>query len=496
MKPVHFGVVINKLKTVLEEKDEKTKVYFLICDGGLKPCYSNKTADPAICSICKFNSWTGLQPFKDKIEILKLSQFNSTQLKSKSSFDYDSVDTIKKMKYKDVQIGYGALSSYISFTRNLEPVINTDFRNYFDDLLFSQTVLTDALLEIISQKNINECYFFNGRTADTRPLYDTCKTKNIAFKSLELIRKEDDEFYVNEFSNCLPHDIDYHSSRMTKLWEETPDSNEEKTKIGSSFFESRRNGKLVGDRRVYTSSQEGGVLPSGFDEAKRNMVIFISSEDEFAGIGDIFEDKALFKTQKHGILTILEKYKNSPNMHFYIRVHPNLANVEYSYHTSLIDFEKNYNNATVIDAHSKVSSYALIDAAETVITFGSSTGVEACFWGKPVILLAGAFYYYLDVCYKPKTETELFKLLETKLPVKEKIAAIKYGYYIVSFTKYTSKNSLSPRPMKLFNKKVGFKHQHLKILGSSSLYRVVEKCVSYISIKLLSKKREIPVKGN
>ena len=281
MKPVHFGVVINKLKSVLKEKDEKSKVYFLVCDGCLKPCYSNRTADPAICKICKFNSWVGLQPFKDQIEILTISQFNVINEDVEYSFLYDSVDDIKKITYKNVNIGYGALSSYISFTRNLEPLMDNNFRSYFDDLLFSQTILTNSILKILNEKNIDECFFFNGRTADTRPLYDICKIKKIPFKSLELIKKNDNDFYINEFSNCLPHDIDYHDLRMSDLWNNSLDSNEEKIKIGSSFFESRKNGKLIGDKRVYTSYQKEGVLPPKFDSSKRNIVIFISSEDEY-----------------------------------------------------------------------------------------------------------------------------------------------------------------------------------------------------------------------
>ena len=494
IKPVHFGIVIEKLQAMVDEmKGEEGKIYFLSCDGPLKPCYTNRYADPAICSVCRFNNDTALKPFADKIEILKLSQFSKSH--NFPEYDYESVEDIKKITYKDANIGYGALSSYISFTRNLEPVMDDDFRKYFNSLLNSQIILTDALLEIIGDKKITNTYFFNGRTADTRPLYDISVSRNIPFISLEMIPKKADEFYINEFVNCLPHDIDFHANRIEKVWETSEESVDEKIKIGNAFFENRRNGVLVRDRRVYTAGQEQGLLPDDWDSSKKNISIFVSSEDEFAAIGDIFEKLAVFSTQEMGIVSILEHFADNKQMHFYVRLHPNLAKISYSYHTRLIDLEKKYDNLTMIKADSKISTYALIDNSDTVIAFGSTTGVEACYWGKPVILLAGSFYYHQDIAYKPQTPEELYTLLEQDLEVKPKVEAAKYGYYLMSYSKYTRKNKFSPVPLKVLGKNVGLGHHHLKILGSKMLYRITERSLQIIGNKFISKNITANTKG-
>ncbi|NDI97586.1 hypothetical protein GWA97_00670 [Flavobacterium sp. LaA7.5] len=493
-KPVHFGIVIEKLHSIIDEmKGKEGKIYFMSCDGPLKPCYTNRHADPAVCSICRFNNDIGLKPFGDKIETIKLSEF--TKKRDYPVYDYTSVEDIKKIKYKDVNIGYGALSSYISFTRNLEPVMDADFRKYFDSILNSQVNLTEALLEIIENKKITNTYFFNGRTADTRPLYDISKSRDIPFISLEMIRKKKDEFYINEFINCLPHDIDFHTQRMNRVWDESQESVEEKVKIGSAFFENRRNGILVRDKRVYTAGQQQGLLPDNWDNNKRNIAIFVSSEDEFAAIGDIFEKLAVFKTQETGIINILEHFANNNQIHFYIRLHPNLAKVTYSYHTRLVELQDKYANLTIIRANSKISTYALIDTSSTVIAFGSTTGVEACYWGKPVILLAGSIYYHLNVSYKPKSMEELYSLLMQDLEPKPKVEAAKYGYYLMSYSKYTRKNKFSPVPLKALGKDIGLGHHHLKIFGSKILYRITERSLQIISNKFFSKKITIPRKG-
>ncbi len=494
LKPVHFGIVIEKLESIIEEqKTNPGKIYFLFCDGSLKPCYSNRAADADLCKICRFNSSVGLRKFKDTIKIISTSGYQ-LEVTESSLFSYNTVDEIKKLQYKGVQVGYGALSSYISFTRNLEPLIDIDFRNYFDRLLQSGVKLTDSVLGIIERENITQCYFFNGRTADTRPLYDICVTRNIPFTSLEMIKKADDKFFISDFVNCLPHDIEFHHNRMMKTWNNSADSRETKCKEAAAFFEKRRGGILVRDRTVYTGEQVSGLLPENWDKSKKNIAIFISSEDEFAAIGDIFEKLAVFKTQEAGIISILNQFKDDNNFHFIIRIHPNLGDVNYDYHHRIFKLRDNYANVTVIEATSKVSTYALIDAADKIIVFGTTVGVEACYWGKPAILLGGSFYYYLDVAYKPANAAELFVLLESDLAAKPTEEALKYGYYMMNFEQYSRENKFSPNELKLFGKKMGLGHRHLQVLGSKTLFRIIERILKRIWSGDRGSRLAIPVK--
>jgi hypothetical protein len=59
-------------------------------------------------------------------------------------------------------------------------------------------------------------------------------------------------------------------------------------------------------------------------------------------------------------------------------------------------------------------------------------GAEAVFWGKPTILLAGAFYYLLDICYTPESVSEMNELIAADLPAKSVEGAVKYGYYVLN----------------------------------------------------------------
>jgi hypothetical protein len=75
-----------------------------------------------------------------------------------------------------------------------------------------------------------------------------------------------------------------------------------------------------------------------------------------------------------------------------------------------------------------------MDACEKTITFGSTIGVEATYWGKPSILLGKSYYDQMDGIYKPTSFEELFNLINTpKLSPKRKEDILAYGYFWSTF---------------------------------------------------------------
>ena len=133
-----------------------------------------------------------------------------------------------------------------------------------------------------------------------------------------------------------------------------------------------------------------------------------------------------------------------------------------------------YNNITVIPGADSISTYDLMDAAEKVVVFGSTMGLEAAYWNKPVILLAGANYYYSDLCYVPKSEEELSDLLESTLKPKKNDNVIKWGFYMM-YRNPEDKWHYVPPTAQFFH--IGnfewFAVHALKLLGSSKLYAIV-----------------------
>ncbi|MDR0330934.1 MAG: hypothetical protein LBH93_04405 [Chitinispirillales bacterium] len=417
-----------------EHRSVENTVKILVCDSTVNICKSNPRAEKVFCVLCRNYRKHLFSRLPKDIEVLHYKDFYLPENKlavDSLRFDYDSAQEIKALTYKNVKIGYGAFSTYVTLTRNLYPETDGNFRRYFNQYLKAECILIELLGNVLDKVRPDKVSLYNGRHFETRPVLELAKSLGYTTRCYENIRTGGSVRNRNYicFENAFVHGIKPICDLIRKTWDESNLPEDEKQMIGDTFFANKRGSLYAGDR-VYTKKQKYGSMPDGFDKSKRNIAIFTSSEDEFASIDSEYDDDQVFASQQQGIAEILEHFKNNTNFHFYLRVHPNLKNVKYRYHTSLLKLGDIYNNVTVIKAGDEISSYSLLENVEKVVVFGSTIGVEAAYWGKPVILLCAAFYKYLDICYKPENAEEAFSLIEADgLRIKDKTDALKYGFY-------------------------------------------------------------------
>jgi hypothetical protein len=408
-------------------KNDGAKVYFITCDGFNLCCKLNPVGNSYMCKLCKWYTRRALKNTCSNIEILSLGDYrNGKEIKQ---WDFESLTDIKRIKYKNVDIGYSVISSYVNLTRNLAPKINDSSKTYFVQCLNQAANLTDAFEKIINKIGPTKVCVFNGRT-DDRPFFRTAINYGIETCVYEVIEDLSNKSYkVVIFVNHLPHDILYNQILVENSWLNSNKKYEEKVDIAHDFFRKKRVGIPTFDR-AYTTNQVLGKLPESWNSKKNNIIIFNSSEDEFFSISDEFDKLALFSSQFDGIEKIVRHFHENDLYHFYLRIHPNLSKIRYKYHTSLRELGKKYDNLTVIGADDGISTYSLLDNADKVVSFGSTVGLEATYWGKPVILLSGSLYYYYDISYTPKSEDDLYRLIETHdLPAKRNDMLFKFAYH-------------------------------------------------------------------
>ncbi len=448
----HALIILNETERLIQEGNQ---VEILLCNGGVKHCYANMMGDQSLCGGCKKMQKQWIDMLSPGYQVRSYADYIQPAMLEKRQFAYDDEEEIKGIVYKGVKIGYGAYSSYLTRTKNLHPRMDERFRNFFDQILATECVLTDLLENYIEREKPDSVMVFSARHFEVRPFYDYPLTKNLRVECLEAgfsLRK--DVYMGFNYGKWQPHSIEFHNSYILKQWDESLLSEDEKVKRGSEFFERKKN-NIPSGGLVYTSGQKLGRLPENWDSSKKNIVIFNSSEDEFVAVGDEYSTKAFFPDQFSGINHILELLKEQSDIHVYVRVHPAQKQVQYKYHLDLYDLSSRYDNVTIIHANDVISSYTLIDHAQKVVVFGSTIGIEAVFWNKPVILLAGALYYHLDQCHIPKTNHELEVLLTSNLPSKRSLNVLKFGFYMLTERGYElsrielkRKSKLPFRPMK------------------------------------------------
>lgn len=460
-----MGVLINAVKNEIQSGNE---VFFSYCSQAQHSCFRNENANGAICKLCSFTY--------NNIILKQLSGATIIPVHGKSNskpktLEYSSIDELKLLSYKDIKIGMSILSYYFSVTRNIDFEITPTLKKYFDSLISCLVDFVDNITNIINDVNPDKVVIYNGRYYENRVLYDYAKTQNINFYSYDVVGGFNEPYYPVRFDECLPHGISFFANKANEVWKMA--SELEKYELAKSFFEKRRNGDVCCDKS-YTSGQIQGKLPS-LVSSKKNIVIFNSSSDELAAIGGEWDEGLIFDNQYEAIKYILNNI--SPDYHVYLRIHPNLKGINQPHHLDLYKLEDVSKQITIISPEEDISSYALLDIAGCIVVFGSTMGVEACYWQKPSILVGHSLYEKLDVCYKPQSKEELINMINSDLCPKPKEEALKYSFYLLD-RKYRvdPQNvdfSYTPKIHSLFGKEFAT-HDFLKIFGSCYVYQFIE----------------------
>lgn len=130
-----------------------------------------------------------------------------------------------------------------------------------------------------------------------------------------------------------------------------------------------------------------------------------------------------------------------------------------------------------IPASAPLNSYDLINAAEVVLTYVSTIGIEAAFLGKKVILQGTSFYRDSLICTSPKTRDEYFaSLLSQGASLEQDKDAIKkeaLAFYFLSQKCGFFRTEFTPTPSDYL---VWIKKPYQTVTNSSDFKAILE-CV-------------------
>jgi hypothetical protein len=462
----HAGVMLNK---ILSDKKKGIDVVMAYCDRALPSCITNIHGNKGICLVCKYMHKQIIKRYLSDTPIIAIS--NGSYDEKDMFFPYEDVYDLKKIVYRDINIGLSLHSYYVTITRRPSGTVSLEERQYFNQMLSYLCGFVDYAYSLVDKIKPNVITIYNGRMFENRLFYEIAVNKGIAFESEEVCWRIDNPSIRVEYHGSLPLDIKQLTQMSIDLWKNSKRSEKEKIEVGSSFFWNRRNGKPTNDF-IYTDKQINNLLPEEYNEKERNFVVFNSSEDEKVSLGGDWDEDNLFNSQIEAIRFVIEHLPG--NSHLYLRIHPNLKGLNVEYHTGLYKFKDK--RITIIPPESPISSYALMDISEKVIVMGSTMGVESCFWGKPVISLHKSEYHYLNVAYNPQSKSELISLLEANLMPKNIKGALLYGFFYMALDERALTDNpveFNPYTVKFMGKKVTGVIEYLKLCGSSVLFRLI-----------------------
>ncbi len=464
----------NCIEAAYSQVELGNEVFVVHCDKSMALCRMNHLACGLLCKYCEFqNKRFWVNDIKKKgAKVYAISEFRSEQVIKYPDLRFEDINQLKQIKYKDIEIGFGAFSTYVTITRNVMPVVNDTFKEYITEYLKREIIAIESLENALDQFMPDLIILHNGRFAEYKPILGLAKSHNIPYVTTEEVY-HDGKVLKNDFYNDVVHSITANYQKYLSNWENSPHTLEERMRIAKSFFENRRNKKAAGDK-IYTKDQEAGLLPESFDKSKEIITIFNSSEDEFCAVSSEYDSYKLFENQYEALTTIFEHYKGDNSIHFYVRIHPNLKSVPYRSHTALYDLH--YDNVTIIAADSPVDSYVLMDNSDKIVVFDSTMAVESSYWGKPVIELSKYMWSLMGVTYTPESVEELWDLIDTKdLKSKKNDDILKYAYWVMN-PNYEEENRFNYRivDFKFLGHSIFVQNEFFSFAGSYKLNSLIK----------------------
>ena len=404
----------------------------IACPGVLPWCFQNPSHSKLLCKSCVANQDRGHKIASKNSQRqfhLDHKNINFAELEKLAYQIVASNSTsseLENLRYDDVLIGPG-VSATISFSLKQSDADLKDCALLARNIIVSSMIIVQELPRIIIESGVDAMVVGNGRLAtnwsasrvaeklgvrvfayehlangnvylaDSSPVHDIRTVKEIAERAQRLFEKEQDVSAAESFFNSWRYPGNSSNNEIAALTE----------------------------KNIFLSDQINGVLPQSLNQNEKNIVVFTSSEWEFASLPGW--KNPFGKSQSEIFQSIITHPDLDPKIRFWIRVHPSQVKTEVEVLRDLV--EKFKSCCQYIGPLEETDSYALIEACDAVLTFGSTVGIEATYWGRPSILCGRADYEFLDCVYMPIDLDDVVRLLNSELVPLPRDSAL--PYYLV-----------------------------------------------------------------
>jgi hypothetical protein len=333
-----------------------------------------------------------------------------------------TMDELKKLELHGYDFGMAVASSLVTHLRWPNPDFSRkDVAAEFSRVwrLASQAnALAERAMRIVQP---DEVVIFNGRLCSTRPFLRVAERAGVRCR----IHERGSNFRRFNLYDFLPHDFELLSRHIRDRAAKAPP--DEVRREGERFFQQRRLGAEQA-WKSFTGGQRRGRIVEQLPE--RFVAYFSSSDDEFEAISEKVS-RGPFGSQRQTV-ELLMKCCARLRLPLVIRLHPNLATINPEELRYWLDLGR-AGAAVVIEPGSATDTYALLEKSVVVLTYGSTVGIEATYWGRPAILLGPSLYRGWGACHEPVSQDQLEELLSSTPAPLDASTALPFGWHYQTF---------------------------------------------------------------
>lgn len=395
----HLLMTVARAKELQAQGNEVALTY---CNARGGTCAVNYAGNPLACMVCRSRVKSTAK--SAGLTLVPLETLSAT---ANCNVEPEAVETDA-----EDQIAAGVQSGITSTLR----VLPDDARTigFLDNVrrCYQQTAtgLLQSFRKLVADRQPDRIEVFNGRHACARFALIAARESGIPFNTLEMTATR----RPIVFRGHTPHDRKHIQARM----KEHPVD----MQLAESFYEGRRQPR----KNRFAKAQAKEFTPPPAEGFAKKVTIFLSSQDEFESLGPEWE--SAFDDYAAIIDQLCEAH---PETLFCVRFHPNQADIV-SDIISPFRLLAGKPNLRIYYPTDVANTYSLIEWSDTVVTFGSTVTVEACWMRKPVILLGPSFYDELGVSYTPGSMDEVHELLQQELPCKDRSGAAQFAAYFLT----------------------------------------------------------------
>lgn len=322
--------------------------------------------------------------------------------------------SIRRLTYRGAPMGRGILEIPPSAET---PVADEHQwpRRYVHKAMLSYAFAFDQSMRAIDDLNATSVFSYNGRF-----LHDSAVSHAAEQRELKVLAYDTGGLETDfDLTPDATHDWSALQNRMRFMFDSWP--HDEAEAVGAAWFDDRRSHT----EKANTKFTGGQSLGKGIDidDWRRIATFFSSSGDEIA---ELDLDWADFFGGQEQALRIVADLCRRHDLALIVRTHPHK---EFKPKDDVAQWHKAVEAAGPfmhLDEHSDVDSYALMRQSDVVVTFGSTTGIEAAYAGRPVLVLGPSAYDELGCATRPRNIDELNDLIVNPPAVNPK-KALPYG---------------------------------------------------------------------
>ena len=423
---IHYAEAVE---IALNRNSRGDKVYFYQCRGELLGCPANPNREESKCVSCIEKSSYVIEkalPFAQIVTFENWSQQEPPDTIFESGTD--SLEHLESLHLGGLPIG-GLVASQVADDTSDGLFDPSDYQTRIRKLLDTGYRLFSCAKDFFSQQQIDVAYVWNGRRVADGPVVYAAKVLGREFRTF--ISGPTLGTYIEPRSLTVQA-MDYQKAGLANLKEsvaENPDVRDLVIERGNHFFTNQRSGSNYG-LGLYNFSES---FADSFSPGTSKPVLSIFPSCGWEKTGQDEFRNGVYDSEYDALEILLEKLSMLSQFEVVVRWHPNLRKVEGNERARIKNIHSKFlEDAQFIEPSSSISTYSLIEHSELVVTFGSTVGVEACYYGKPSICIGPAIYDGLAVAHFPKTSLDVEDAILNyeNLGVGDYMDALIYGAFI------------------------------------------------------------------